>query len=155
MKMLATKMALVTSVALVAAAGPAATQPSKGKGGPPIVRDAEIEQLLREYTQPILQAAGLAKQNINVVIVNERAFNAFVADGRRIFINAGTLMDANTRPATSPAAICRGCARRWRGRARSRSSRSCSASARWSRPRAAAAPAGAKRAWPRCRRRRP
>lgn len=89
-------LALLTSVALVAAAGPAATQPSKGKGGPPIVRDAEVEQLLRDYTQPILQAAGLAKQNINVVIINERAFNAFVADGRRIFINAGTLMDAQT-----------------------------------------------------------
>src|SRR5262245_8856253 len=89
-------LALVTSVALVASAGPAATQPAKGKGGPPIVRDAEIEQLLREYAQPILQAAGLAKQNVQVVIINERAFNAFVADGRRIFINAGTLMDAQT-----------------------------------------------------------
>ena len=64
--------------------------------GPPVIRDAEIEQLLREYTQPILQAAGLAKQNIQVVIINDRAFNAFVADGRRIFINAGTLMDAAT-----------------------------------------------------------
>ena len=89
-------LALVTSVALVAAAGPAATQPGKSKGGPPVVRDAEIEQLLRDYTQPILQAAGLSKQNIQVVIINERAFNAFVADGRRIFINAGTLMDAQT-----------------------------------------------------------
>jgi predicted Zn-dependent protease len=62
--------------------------------GPPIIRDAEIEQLLREYTQPVLRAAGLAKQNINVVIINERAFNAFVMDGRRIFMNAGALMDA-------------------------------------------------------------
>src|SRR5215212_7082427 len=63
---------------------------------PPIIRDAEIEQLLREYTQPILKAAGLAKQNIQVVIINDRSFNAFVADGRRIFINAGALMDAET-----------------------------------------------------------
>src|SRR5262249_20822195 len=31
-----------------------------------------------------------------VVIINDRSFNAFVADGRRIFINAGTLMDAAT-----------------------------------------------------------
>src|SRR5215510_7623757 len=86
--------ALVTAAALLAASGPVAAQPPAK--GPPIIRDAEIEQLLREYTQPILQAAGLAKQNIQVVIINERAFNAFVADGRRIFINAGTLMDAQT-----------------------------------------------------------
>jgi predicted Zn-dependent protease len=64
--------------------------------GPPVVRDAEIEQLLREYTQPLLKTAGLAQQNIQVVIINHRAFNAFVADGRRIFINAGALMDAET-----------------------------------------------------------
>jgi predicted Zn-dependent protease len=86
--------ALITAVALLAAGGPAPAQPPAK--GPPIIRDAEIEQLLREYTQPLLQAAGLAKQNIQVVIINDRAFNAFVADGRRIFINAGTLMDANT-----------------------------------------------------------
>jgi len=90
-------IALVTSVALVAAttAGTSTAQEPKGKG-PPIIRDAEIEQLLREYTQPLLKAAGLAQQNIQVVIINDRAFNAFVADGRRIFINAGTLMDAAT-----------------------------------------------------------
>jgi predicted Zn-dependent protease len=86
--------ALLTAVALVAAGGPARAQPPAK--GPPIIRDAEIEQLLREYTQPVLQAAGLAKQNVQVVIINDRAFNAFVADGRRIFINAGTLMDAAT-----------------------------------------------------------
>jgi predicted Zn-dependent protease len=86
--------ALLAAVALLAAGGPATAQaPAKG---PPVIRDAEIEQLLREYTQPILQAAGLAKQNIQVVIINDRSFNAFVADGRRIFINAGTLMDAAT-----------------------------------------------------------
>ena len=64
--------------------------------GPPIIRDAEIEQLLREYSQPVLQVAGLAKQNVEVVIINERSFNAFVADGRRIFVNSGVLMDAAT-----------------------------------------------------------
>lgn len=62
----------------------------------PIVRDAEIEQLLRDYAAPILHAAGLAQQNVKVVILNDRSFNAFVMDGRRIFINAGTLFQAKT-----------------------------------------------------------
>jgi predicted Zn-dependent protease len=88
---------MVTAAALLAAGGPAPAQAqSRGTKGPPIIRDAEIEQLLRDYTQPVLRAAGLAKQNIQVVIINDRAFNAFVADGRRIFVNAGTLMDATT-----------------------------------------------------------
>src|ERR1700704_4470150 len=62
--------------------------------GLPIIRDAEIEQLLRDYTQPILRTAGLAQQNVQVTIINDRSFNAFVMDGRRIFVNAGALIDA-------------------------------------------------------------
>jgi predicted Zn-dependent protease len=87
-------LAILTAVAVAAAGIPAPAQPQGH--GPPIIRDAEIEQLLREYTQPILKAAGLAQQNIRVVIINDRSFNAFVADGHRIFINAGALMEAQT-----------------------------------------------------------
>ncbi|WP_274629566.1 M48 family metalloprotease [Arvimicrobium flavum] len=61
----------------------------------PIVRDAEIEALVREYARPILKAAGLANSGIEIVLVNESSFNAFVA-GRRIFINTGALMAAET-----------------------------------------------------------
>ena len=86
--------ALVTAAAVLVSVWPAQAQvPQKGL---PLIRDAEIEQVLREYTQPILRAAGLAKQNVQVVIINDRSFNAFVADGRRIFVNAGALMDAET-----------------------------------------------------------
>src|SRR4029077_16278182 len=69
---------------------------AQAQGNVPLIRDAEIEQLLREYTAPILRVAGLAQQNVHVIIINERAFNAFVMDGRRIFINVGALMDAKT-----------------------------------------------------------
>jgi predicted Zn-dependent protease len=87
-------LAALTAFALAVAGIPAGAQ--QGGGGPPIIRDAEIEQLLRDYTQPILKAAGLAHQNIRVVIINDRSFNAFVADGHRIFINSGALMQAKT-----------------------------------------------------------
>ncbi|MBI3436724.1 MAG: M48 family metallopeptidase [Proteobacteria bacterium] len=68
----------------------------RAPAGLPLIRDAEIEQLLREYTRPILRVAGLAKQNVHIIIINNRAFNAFVMDGRRIFVNAGALIDAQT-----------------------------------------------------------
>ena len=85
------------AVAVVAAGALAGTSlPSQAQKGPPIIRDVEIEQLLKEYTQPILRVAGLTQQNIQVVIINDRSFNAFVADGRRIFVNAGALLDAET-----------------------------------------------------------
>jgi predicted Zn-dependent protease len=82
---------MLTATALVCAGVPAHAQK-----GPPIIRDAETEQLLREYTQPILRSAGLAQQNVQVVIINDRSFNAFVADGRRIFVNGGALMESET-----------------------------------------------------------
>jgi predicted Zn-dependent protease len=65
-------------------------------GGLPLIRDAETEQLLKEYTAPILRAAGLTQQNIRIVIINDRSFNAFVVDGRRIFVNAGALIESKT-----------------------------------------------------------
>jgi predicted Zn-dependent protease len=84
---------MVTAAALVTASLP--THAQRG-GGPAVIRDAEIEQLLKEYTQPLLRSAGLAQQNVQVVIINDRSFNAFVADGRRIFVNGGALMDSET-----------------------------------------------------------
>jgi predicted Zn-dependent protease len=88
-----TKMtAIATVIALIAAPQAALAQ----EHGLPILRDTETEQLLRDYSRPILHVAGLEKQNIQVTIINEPVFNAFVADGRRIFVNHGALMQAET-----------------------------------------------------------
>src|SRR3979411_3357700 len=86
--------AITAAVALALATIPVAR--AEQQKGPPILRDTETEQLLREYTRPILRAAGLEKQNIQVVIINDATFNAFVADGRRIFVNHGALMQSET-----------------------------------------------------------
>src|SRR5262249_23053400 len=93
-RMLRAAVAVVTAGALAATSFPARAQDLPK--GLPIIRDSEIEQLLREYTQPILRAAGLSQQNIHVVIINDRSFNAFVVDAKRIFVNAGALMQSQT-----------------------------------------------------------
>src|SRR5689334_15946724 len=83
-------------LAAALALGPAAPVRAQGAKGPPVLRDTETEQLLREYTRPILRVAGLEKQNIQMVIINEASFNAFVADGRRIFVNYGAILQSET-----------------------------------------------------------
>ena len=88
-----TKMtAVATAFALVVS--PMAALAQEGKLS--ILRDTETENLLRDYVKPILRAAGLEKQNIQVTIINQPVFNAFVADGRRIFVNHGALLQSET-----------------------------------------------------------
>ena len=62
--------------------------------GLPLIRDTEIENLLNDYSQPIFRAAGLGTGRVRVRIVNNRVFNAFVVDGRNVFMHTGTLMQA-------------------------------------------------------------
>lgn len=83
------------AIAAVLAMAPLPAFAEQGNG-PKVLRDTESEQLLRDYTRPVLRAAGLEKQNIQVVIINDRTFNAFVADGHRIFVNYGALMQSET-----------------------------------------------------------
>jgi predicted Zn-dependent protease len=84
------------TVAVALALAPIPPLHAQQAKGPPILRDTEAEALLREYTRPILRAAGLEKQNIQMVIINDASFNAFVADGRRIFVNYGAIMQSET-----------------------------------------------------------
>ena len=84
----ATTAAFAVSLVLVAAS------PSRAQSVA-VVRDAEIESLLTDYAAPIFRAAGLADQNIRIVLVSDGSFNAFV-DGRRIFINTGALLLSET-----------------------------------------------------------
>jgi predicted Zn-dependent protease len=71
------------------------TQPSRAQGLP-LIRDAEIEALLADYARPIFRAAGVGESRVTVRIVRSDIFNAFVLDGRNVFIHTGTLMQADT-----------------------------------------------------------
>ncbi|WP_274423993.1 M48 family metalloprotease [Chelativorans sp. YIM 93263] len=71
------------------------TVPARAQQNVPVVRDAEIEALVTEYAKPILSAAGLDRSGIEIILVNDHQFNAFVA-GRRIFIHTGALLQTET-----------------------------------------------------------
>jgi len=78
------------------AASLAFTPPAAAQKRHTIIRDAEIENLLRDYSKPIFGAAGVTSRDAQIVIVQDRQFNAFVASGRRMVIHTGTLLDAKT-----------------------------------------------------------
>lgn len=61
-----------------------------------LIRDAEIERTLKTISSPILQAAGLAPSSVEFYIINNRNLNAFVAGGRRIFLNTGLMIELQT-----------------------------------------------------------
>jgi predicted Zn-dependent protease len=61
-----------------------------------LIRDAEIEALLSDYATPIFRAAALGSQNINIHIVGDKTFNAFVIDGQNMFIHVGAITKSET-----------------------------------------------------------
>src|SRR5690242_8346235 len=63
-----------------------------------IIRDAEIERVMRSYEDPILVAAGLDPHVVKLYLVNDPEINAFATqspipgESESIFVNAGTFL---------------------------------------------------------------
>lgn len=83
----------VTALALAAALVLAQIPQALAKG---LIRDAEIEAVIAEYSEPIFRAAGLGSQGIRIHLVNDETFNAFVVDGRNMFIHVGAILKTET-----------------------------------------------------------
>jgi predicted Zn-dependent protease len=64
--------------------------------GQQLIRDAEIESMIRDFATPIWKAAHLDADHVQVNIVQDKTLNAFVAGGQRIFVNTGTITAADT-----------------------------------------------------------
>ncbi len=61
-----------------------------------LIRDAETEALIADYTGPIFKAANVASHNIKVHLINDNSFNAFVINGQHMFINTGAITQSET-----------------------------------------------------------
>ncbi len=59
-----------------------------------LLRDTEIEETLREFTDPILNAAGLSSGSVDLYLVNDPSLNAFVTRGQNIFLHSGLILEA-------------------------------------------------------------
>lgn len=62
----------------------------------PLIRDAEIEHVLRNYADPIFRTAGVNPSTTKIFIVQDDTLNAYVAGGANMFINTGLIMAAET-----------------------------------------------------------
>lgn len=58
------------------------------------IRDAEVEHLLWDYSTPLINAAGLRRDNINIGIISDPRINAFVAGGQNVFFHTGLITEA-------------------------------------------------------------
>ena len=61
-----------------------------------VIRDAETETLLHDFATTLYRAAGLDPRTIRIILVRDRAINAFVTSGNRMFIHTGLLMRADS-----------------------------------------------------------
>ncbi|MEP1229641.1 MAG: M48 family metalloprotease [Litorimonas sp.] len=60
-----------------------------------LLRDTEIEEVLQEFTTPILKAADLSPESVDIYLVNDPSLNAFVTRGQNIFLHSGLILEAN------------------------------------------------------------
>ena len=61
-----------------------------------LIRDEEIEELMRRYLKPIFKVAGINPGAVQIHLIADNSINAFVAGGQRIFIHTGLIEQAAT-----------------------------------------------------------
>lgn len=79
---------LITRIVAIAAAVTLCAQQAAAQS---ILRDAETEALFQEMSSPLVDAAGLGKGNVDIVLINDPSINAFVAGGQAIYIHSGLI----------------------------------------------------------------
>jgi predicted Zn-dependent protease len=82
------RLAMLIALSFAAVLQPAAAQS--------ILRDAETEDLFRDMAKPLVEAAGLRPENVQVVLIGDGSINAFVAGGQIVYIHSGLLSAADT-----------------------------------------------------------
>lgn len=61
-----------------------------------LIRDPDIEHGLRELAFPVLRAAGLNTNRVQILVVNDGTFNAFVVDYNAIYLNYGLILSVDS-----------------------------------------------------------
>lgn len=89
-------MLLCTMLFVVFVTAPNAPALAKKNKAPSIIRDAEIEDMIKGWAEPVIRAAELDPDAVKIVLVKANQTNAFVAGGQNIFIYTGLLQDSKS-----------------------------------------------------------
>jgi predicted Zn-dependent protease len=73
--------AAVCLAALVAGLAVSWSAPALAQGGEPMIRDTEIEEILKKDSDPLFAAAGLNADDINILLIGGKDLQAFAAPG--------------------------------------------------------------------------
>jgi predicted Zn-dependent protease len=84
-------MALVLATATVT---PALAQQDQD-AGPSLLRDTETELLFKQMSRPLIVAAGMDPNSVNVALLNDPEINAFVSKGQTVYVQSGLLEAAD------------------------------------------------------------
>jgi predicted Zn-dependent protease len=87
---------LVATVVAGAVAIAAPAPPARAQERLSLIRDTEVEAIIRAFATPLWKAAGLSPNSVRIILVNDRSLNAFVAQGQNLFINTGLLIRAES-----------------------------------------------------------
>ncbi|QCQ99195.1 M48 family metalloprotease [Brevundimonas sp. SGAir0440] len=80
--------AAATALMAVSVAGQASAQS--------LIRDTEVEGIVREWADPVFVAMGLNPNDIEVLLVNDNDLNAFATRGRIMGVNTGLILRTKT-----------------------------------------------------------
>ena len=87
---------LVATVVAGAIAVTTPVAPVRAQERVSLIRDTEVEAIIRTYGTPLWRAAGLEPSSVRVILVKDDRLNAFVAGGQNLFLNTGLLIKADS-----------------------------------------------------------
>ncbi len=81
-----TRIIMAFAILWTATARPAAAQS--------LLRDAETEAFFRDASRPLIIASGLDPKSVDIVLLQDKSINAFVAGGQRVYVHSGLIAEA-------------------------------------------------------------
>lgn len=60
------------------------------------IRDAETEELVRRLSHPLFRTAGVDPRLVRMTLIQNRAINAFVSTGNRLFVHTGLIQQSSS-----------------------------------------------------------
>jgi len=88
------QLVMVAALLTVSTVQPAIAQ-DDADSGPQVLRDTEAELLFKQMSRPLIVAAKLDPNSVNVVLLNDPEINAFVSQGQTVYVQTGLFLAAD------------------------------------------------------------